>query len=93
MTLDDLKRIDREFLTPAQVAEVLPGADPEGDPAMAPTAPVWKQAMDKADAVYNAARAGEFDGYSPVRGVDYWTPEDIAHVKGYVESAILGGAW
>ena len=23
MTLDDLKRIDREFLTPAQVAEVL----------------------------------------------------------------------
>ena len=23
MTLDDLKRIDREFLTPAQVAEIL----------------------------------------------------------------------
>ena len=29
MTLDDLKRIDREFLTPAQVAEVL-GCDPQG---------------------------------------------------------------
>ena len=29
MTLDDLKRLDREFLTPAQVAEVL-GCDPHG---------------------------------------------------------------
>lgn len=29
MTLDDLKRLDREFLTPAQVAEVL-GCDPQG---------------------------------------------------------------
>ena len=28
MSLDDLKRIDREFLTPAQVAEVL-GCDPQ----------------------------------------------------------------
>lgn len=29
MSLDDLKRLDREFLTPAQVAEVL-GCDPQG---------------------------------------------------------------
>jgi hypothetical protein len=29
MSLDDLKRLDREFLTPAQVAEVL-GCDPHG---------------------------------------------------------------
>lgn len=29
MTLDDIKAIDREFLTPAQVAEVL-GCDPQG---------------------------------------------------------------
>lgn len=29
MTLDDLKRLDREFLTPAQVADVL-GCDPQG---------------------------------------------------------------
>lgn len=29
MTLDDLKRLDREYLTPAQVAEVL-GCDPQG---------------------------------------------------------------
>ena len=28
MTLDDLKRIDREFLTPAQVAEIM-GCDPQ----------------------------------------------------------------
>lgn len=33
------------------------------------------------------------DGYSPVRGVDYWTDDDIAEIKSYVDGAILGGAW
>ena len=33
------------------------------------------------------------DGYTPVRGTDYWTVEDIAAIKGYVDTAILGGAW
>lgn len=33
------------------------------------------------------------DGYSPVRGVDYWTDADVAEIKGYVDDAILGGAW
>lgn len=30
---------------------------------------------------------------SPVRGVDYWTQEDIASIKAYVDEAILGGEW
>lgn len=29
----------------------------------------------------------------PVRGSDYWTEEDIAEIKAYVDEAILGGAW
>lgn len=33
------------------------------------------------------------DGYSPVRGIDYWTDEDKAEIKSYVDEAILGGAW
>lgn len=33
------------------------------------------------------------DGYDPVRGTDYWTAEDIAQIKSYVDEAILGGAW
>lgn len=32
-------------------------------------------------------------GYTPVRGTDYWTAADIATIKGYVDEAILGGAW
>lgn len=32
-------------------------------------------------------------GYSPIRGTDYWTDSDIAEIKGYVDEAILGGAW
>lgn len=43
---------------------------------------------DKGD----AGKDGE-DGHSPVRGIDYWTPEDIAKIKSYVDEAILGGAW
>jgi hypothetical protein len=33
------------------------------------------------------------DGYTPKKGTDYWTPTDIAEIKGYVDEAILGGAW
>lgn len=29
------------------------------------------------------------DGYSPVRGKDYWTPADIEEIKSYVDEAIL----
>lgn len=30
---------------------------------------------------------------TPVRGTDYWTDEDKAEIKSYVDEAILGGAW
>lgn len=33
------------------------------------------------------------DGYTPVRGTDYWTIEDIAEIKAYVDDVILGGKW
>ena len=32
-------------------------------------------------------------GNTPVRGKDYWTEADKAEIKGYVDEAILGGAW
>lgn len=32
-------------------------------------------------------------GRTPVRGTDYWTASDIAEIKGYVDDAILNGAW
>lgn len=32
-------------------------------------------------------------GGTPQRGVDYWTQADINTIKGYVDDAILGGAW
>jgi hypothetical protein len=33
------------------------------------------------------------DGYTPLKGTDYWTEEDKAEIKAYVDEAILGGAW
>jgi len=33
------------------------------------------------------------DGYTPVRGTDYWTDADKAEIKSYVDEAILGGEW
>ena len=33
------------------------------------------------------------EGYTPIRGVDYWTEEDKAEIKSYVDEAILGGEW
>jgi hypothetical protein len=32
-------------------------------------------------------------GYTPVKGTDYWTEEDKAEIKSYVDEAILNGAW
>lgn len=51
------------------------------------------------DALAQAKASGEFDGakgedgYSPVRGTDYWTEADKAEIKAYVDEAILGGEW
>lgn len=33
------------------------------------------------------------DGYTPVKGKDYWTESDKVEIKSYVDEAILGGAW
>lgn len=33
------------------------------------------------------------EGYTPIRGTDYWTEADKAEIKSYVDTAILGGAW
>lgn len=33
------------------------------------------------------------DGYTPVRGTDYWTDADKAEIKSYIDEAILGGEW
>ena len=43
--------------------------------------------------VDTGVKANGEDGYNPQRGVDYWTDEDKAEIKGYVDEAILGGAW
>lgn len=44
------------------------------------------------DKIENGDFNGE-DGYTPVRGVDYWTEVDKTEIKSYVDEAILGGAW
>ena len=31
--------------------------------------------------------------YIPIRGVDYWTENDKAEIKSYIDSAILEGEW
>lgn len=33
------------------------------------------------------------EGKTPVKGEDYWTEEDVAEIKSYVDDAILGGEW
>lgn len=47
---------------------------------------------DWSDPVGFQGPAGK-DGKTPVRGADYWTEEDISVIKGYVDEAILNGAW
>lgn len=68
----------------ANIGVVHNGADPKGDPAADPTIPVWQEILRRMDDVEDRV---------PVRGKHYWTEEDIAQIKAYVDEAILGGAW
>lgn len=48
------------------------------------------------DALNQAKASGDFKGdpgYTPAKGVDYWTDAEKAEIKSYVDTAILGGAW
>lgn len=91
------------------VGLIQPGADPAGTEGCDPQLPVWQQALDAsalaleiAQGVREDALGGLFDGpqgeegpagYSPVRGIDYWTEGDQDAIKSYVDDAILGGSW
>ena len=68
----------------------LSGKQPAGDYVLKNEIPTVVE-----DALSQAKESGEFDGdpgYTPVRGTDYWTDEDKAEIKAYVDEAILGGA-
>ena len=70
------------------VGDALEGKQPIGDYVLANKLP---EVID--DALTQAKESGEFDGYTPIRGTDYWTDSDKAEIQTYVENAILGGAW
>lgn len=54
-----------------------------------PTADVYSQIMQM---INGDAIKGD-DGYTPVRGTDYWTEADIASMQSYCEEMILEGKW
>lgn len=45
------------------------------------------------EALSQAKASGEFNGYTPVKGIDYWTSQDVAEMQAYIDNAILGGEW
>lgn len=48
-----------------------------------------EEVKDAVEAALQEAKGrGEFDGYTPVKGVDYWTPTDIAVIQKYIDEAI-----
>ena len=82
------------------------GVATDGTMPSEPTPDIYQQiislcneAVNTANSVREDADNGAFngkdgqDGYTPQRGIDYWTEEDKAEIKGYVDEAILGGAW
>lgn len=67
--------------------------------ATGPTGPQGSQgksyvltAQDKQD-IADMVEGAPGGGFTPVKGVDYWTEEDIAEIRSYVDEAILGGEW
>lgn len=42
---------------------------------------------------YNGGWHKGSSGYTPIKGVDYWTEEDKNEMKAYIDNAILEGEW
>ena len=79
LTDEDVQRIVSEYVA-AHIEELKGDKGDKGDTG-APGA-------DGKDGADGAAGA---DGYTPVRGTDYWTAEDKAEIQSYIDSQI-GGA-
>ena len=60
-----------------------------GGSVVEPSADVYSQIIQM---INSDAIKGE-DGYTPVRGTDYWTADDIAAIQAYCEEKILEGSW
>ena len=64
----------------ANLGFIRPGADPDGDESTDPSLPVWAQLESKITDLENrpAPKDGVDgkDGYTPVKGTDYWTEQD-----------------
>lgn len=52
----------------------------------------WQASKASMPSVPSSVVKGK-DGYTPIRGIDYWTNDDKTEIKSYVDDAILGGAW
>ena len=65
------------------VGILIAGASPSDDPSIEHSPELVQQLIDMTHSAINTANSvredannGKFDGYTPVKGVDYWTPED-----------------
>ena len=74
---------DKTFTTTTIPMVIVKGVDKEGtsDPGYSPTVlehllQLAEETRDIAEGVRDDADAGKFDGYTPRRGVDYWTTSD-----------------
>ena len=74
---------DKTFTTTTVPMVIVKGVDKEGtsDPGYSPTVlehllQLAEETRDIAQGVRDDADAGKFDGYTPRRGVDYWTTSD-----------------
>jgi len=95
---------DSTLVIPTIMAEgpfIEVGADPTEDP-VAVDLPVWQNLQNQIGDLTQLRTAAKDSLVSainevrlslPVRGVDYWTDEDIAEIRSYVDEAIQGGQW
>jgi len=73
------------------LAEVIEGIGNESEPAgeeISVFVTLINQVQSKIEAANKLIEAS-----TPQRGTDYWTEEDKAEIKSYVDEAILGGEW
>lgn len=100
---DDYVYTETEVLNYAsldkRIAELEKGGGGSGEPGEDGFSPIATVEQTESGATITitdkngTTTATVINGYTPKRGTDYWTDDDKAEIKSYVDEAILGGEW
>lgn len=85
--------VDETVIVPtvwAELGTIVHATDPSGDESTNPVLPMWAQLAGEFQALKDSGFIGP-PGKTPEKGVDYFTPEEIAEIVEEIKKDVSGG--